>query len=66
MEQPYVSVCEDELLLSWFRDGQPHVFLTVTDDGFGYTIREGDRFRPGKFDKWADASKEIKAAVEAM
>lgn len=61
MQQPTVSFNEDgTMYLMW-----PRVLFTFDEDGFGYAIRDGDRYKPGKFNTWPEAVKEIQSAISA-
>ena len=58
-EQPRVTVLNDEIIIEW---GQ-HVVMSVTEDGFGYAILNGDEYKPGKHEKMVDAIREIRTEL---
>jgi hypothetical protein len=44
-----VVMDEDEILLEYI-SGLNHIAISIDPNGVGYAIREGNEFRPGKFD----------------
>jgi hypothetical protein len=61
--KPSVSVLDDELLIEFSDWCGVRLMISIDDDGIGYAVRDGDKFRPGVGERWSDMVADIKSAL---